>query len=77
MLPISTSELSRVARPLPDHQQDCAFFAHFAGPTTELERISLEVIGTRLAQGADPAAISRADRLLQAYELPFWESLPR
>lgn len=57
--------------------QDCAFFAHFAAPTTELERISLEVIDAGLAQGVDPAGIARAARLLQAYELLFWDSLPR
>ncbi|MGH8897644.1 MAG: transcriptional regulator [Egibacteraceae bacterium] len=54
----------------------CAFFAVFAGPTTELERVSLEVIDAGLAQGADPAAIARAARLLQSYELLFWDSLP-
>jgi hypothetical protein len=72
---------ARMAAALPGHYQisraDCGFFAHFAGPTTELERISLEVIDAGLAQGANPAGISRAARLLQAYELLFWESLPR
>jgi thiaminase len=72
---------ARIADALPDtHQlapQDCAFFAHFAGPTTELERSSLEVIDAGLAQGVEPASIKRAARLLQAYELLFWESLPR
>ncbi len=57
--------------------EDCAFFAHFAGPTTELKRISLEVIDAGLALGVDPAGIARAARLLQAYELLFWHSLPR
>ncbi|MGH3829587.1 MAG: hypothetical protein ACRDRS_03900 [Pseudonocardiaceae bacterium] len=56
---------------------DCAFFAHFAGPTTELERSGLEVIDSGLAQGVDPASIARAARLLQSYELLFWDSLPR
>ena len=56
---------------------DCAFFAHFADPSTELEQISLAVIDAGLAEGADPAAIARAARLLQAYELLFWDSLPR
>ena len=35
------------------------------------------VIDAGLAQGADPAGIARAARLLQAYELLFWDSLPR
>jgi hypothetical protein len=72
---------ARMADALPRSYQltreDCAFFAHFAGPTTELERISLKVIDAGLAQGVDPASIARAARLLQAYELLFWNSLPR
>ena len=72
---------ARMADALPSAYQlaeeDCAFFAHFAGPTTELERISLEVIDAGLAQGVDAARIARAARLLQAYELLFWNSLPR
>jgi thiaminase len=58
-------------------REDCAFFAHFAGPSTELERVSLEVIDAGLAQGVKPASIARAARLLQSYELLFWTSLPR
>lgn len=56
---------------------DCAFFTLFAGPTADLERASLQVIDTDLAQGVDPASIARAARLLQAYELLYWDSLPR
>jgi thiaminase len=56
---------------------DCAFFVGFAGPVTELERTSLEVIDAGLAEGAEPARIARAARLLQAYELLYWTSLPR
>ncbi|HZS21917.1 MAG TPA: transcriptional regulator [Pseudonocardiaceae bacterium] len=58
-------------------QADRAFFRYFAGPATELERASLAVIDAELAHGTDPAGIVRAARLLQAYELLFWESLPR
>jgi TENA/THI-4/PQQC family len=72
---------ARMADALPSTYQltpsDCAFFAHFAAPTTELERTSLEVIDAGLAHGVDPAAVARAARLLQAYELLFWDSLPR
>jgi hypothetical protein len=71
---------ARIADALPARygltEADCGFFAHFAGPTTELERISLEVVDAGLAHGVDPAAIARAARLLQAYELLFWTSLP-
>jgi thiaminase len=55
----------------------CAFFALFAAPPAELERQSLAVIDAGLAQGVEPAAIARASRLLQAYELLYWDSLPR
>ena len=58
-------------------EQDCVFFAQFAGPTTELQRTSLEVIDAGLAQGVEAASIARAARLLQAYELLYWNSLPR
>ena len=72
---------ARIADALPSNYEltsaDCAFFAHFADPSTELEQASLAVIDAGLAEGADPAAIARAARLLQAYELLFWDSLPR
>jgi len=72
---------ARMAAALPANYQisreDCAFFLHFAGPATELEQASLAVIDAELAQGVDPAGIARAARLLQAYELLFWDSLPR
>lgn len=58
-------------------EADCAFLTHFSGPTDELERTSLAVIDAGLAEGVDPAAIARAARLLQAYELQFWQGLPR
>jgi hypothetical protein len=56
--------------------EDCAFFALFAAPTADLERDSLAVIDASLAEGADPVAVARAARLLQAYELLYWDSLP-
>ncbi|MGH8933097.1 MAG: transcriptional regulator [Egibacteraceae bacterium] len=56
--------------------EDCAFFSLFAAPTDDLERASLAVIDAGLRQGADPAVIARAARLLQSYELLFWDSLP-
>lgn len=72
---------ARMAAALPANYQisreGCAFFRHFAGPATELEQASLAVIETGLAHGADPVGIARAARLLQAYELLFWDSLPR
>ncbi len=72
---------ARMAAALPASYQltdvDCAFFAHFAGPSTELERASIQVIDAGLAQGVEATDIARAARLLQAYELLYWDSLPR
>lgn len=72
---------ARMAQALPSTygiaEADCAFFAHFAGPTSELERTSFEVIDAGLVQGVEAARIARAARLLQAYELLYWDSLPR
>jgi len=72
---------ARIAAALPANYQinaeDCAFFLHFTAPATELEQASLAVIDAGLAHGGDLAGIARAARLLQAYELLFWDSLPR
>lgn len=55
---------------------DAAFFALFADPSEELDDTSLKVIDSGLDDGVDPADVARAGRLLQAYELLFWNSLP-
>ncbi|MPZ64862.1 MAG: transcriptional regulator [Pseudonocardiaceae bacterium] len=72
---------ARMAAALPTSygfaEADCAFFAHFAGPTTELKRASVEVLDAGLTHGVTPAAVAQAARLLQAYELLYWDSLPR
>lgn len=72
---------ARMAQALPRHygldDSAVAFFTLFAAPTAELERTSLAVVDAGLTDGAEPAGIARAARLLQAYELLFWNSLPR
>lgn len=72
---------ARMARALPRHygmsEAEIAFFTLFAAPTDDLEQLSLAVIDAGLAGGADPAMIGQAARLLQAYELLYWNSLPR
>jgi pyrroloquinoline quinone (PQQ) biosynthesis protein C len=55
---------------------DVAFFTLFAEPSEELDDTSLRVIDSGLDDGVEPADIGRAGRLLQAYELVFWNSLP-
>lgn len=58
-------------------EADCAFFALFAGPADEFAQAGLEVIDAGLADGVRPALVARAARLLQSYELQFWDGLPR
>lgn len=52
-----------------------AFFDLFAAPAAEFEADSLRVIQGGLDRGVDPVSISRAARLLQAYELLYWDAL--
>lgn len=56
-------------------EADVAFFDHFAAPAPEFEPAALAVIGAGLARGNDPRLIHRAARLLQAYELLYWDTL--
>ncbi|MPZ60949.1 MAG: transcriptional regulator [Propionibacteriales bacterium] len=52
-----------------------AFFDFFAGPPEDFEPRALAVIDQGLAAGDSPSAARRATRLLQAYELSFWDAL--
>ena len=56
----------------PEH---VAFFDLFASPAPGFEAAATAVIEADLAVGADPAAVRRAVRLLQAYELMYWDTL--
>lgn len=52
-----------------------AFFDQFAAPAPEFEADSLRVIEGGLERGIDPQSIRRAARLIQAYELMYWDTL--
>jgi thiaminase len=52
-----------------------AFFTFFASPPPGFEQRALTVIDAGLAAGDDPAHARRATRLLQAYELRFWDGI--
>lgn len=52
-----------------------AFFDHFATPPPNAEADAMAVIEAGLATGADPTLVRRAVRLLQGYELMFWDTL--
>jgi hypothetical protein len=56
-------------------QPDLVFFDGFAAPAPEFERSAREVIQRGLDAGTDPRRIARSARLLQAYELLFWDTL--
>ena len=52
-----------------------AFFDFFASPAEDFEARALQVLGEGLAAGDSPVLARRATRLLQAYELSFWDAL--
>jgi TENA/THI-4/PQQC family protein len=52
------------------------FFALFADPPADFEARSLEVIDAGMARGVDARAVARAARMLQEYELLYWDGLP-
>jgi hypothetical protein len=52
-----------------------AFFDYFAATPPGFESSALAVVDAGLAAGDPPARIVRATRLLQAYELLFWDTL--
>jgi thiaminase len=68
--------LSRILKERYDlDESDVAFFDLFATPAPDFEQGALAVIGHGLARGDDPRPIRRAARLLQAYELLYWDTL--
>ncbi|MGH4012364.1 MAG: transcriptional regulator [Pseudonocardiaceae bacterium] len=52
-----------------------AFFDFFANPPEGFEAHALAVLNEGLAAGDSPLLARRATRLLQAYELSFWDAL--
>lgn len=50
------------------------FFTFFAEPIPGFEEDAIEVIAIGLREGACPVDIRRSARLLQAYELDFWQA---
>jgi thiaminase len=52
-----------------------AFFDLFAAPAPEFEADSLRVIQDGLDRSVDPRGLARAARLIQAYELMYWDTL--
>jgi thiaminase len=69
----------RLSRALQAHYgltpADVAFFDLFATPPPDFATQALAVIRHDLARGADPRLVRRAVRLLQGYELLYWDTL--
>lgn len=55
--------------------EDVAFFTFFATPVPTFDEEAIAVIAEGLRNGAKPRLIKRSARLLQAYELLFWETV--
>ena len=56
-------------------EKDVAFFDLFASPPATFEADALSVIQKGLDRGTEPRLIQRAARLLQAYEVMYWDTL--
>ena len=56
-------------------EKEVAFFDLFASSLTTFEAGALSVIQQGLDRGIEPRLIQRAARLLQAYELMYWDTL--
>jgi hypothetical protein len=52
-----------------------AFFEFFAAPPRGFQENTLAVVQASIDAGDDPSEMRRAARLLQAYELLFWDTL--
>jgi thiaminase len=58
-------------------EKEVAFFDLFASPPATFEANALSVIQQGLDRGTEPRLIKRAARLLQAYELMYWDTVYR
>jgi hypothetical protein len=52
-----------------------AFFDFFTNPPADFQARALAVLNEGLVAGDSPRRAHRASRLLQAYELSFWDAL--
>ncbi|MEE8228890.1 MAG: hypothetical protein V3R69_03360 [candidate division NC10 bacterium] len=55
--------------------EDVAFFDLFSSPPPDFQRGALRVIQEGLERGIEPQQIRRAARMLQGYELLYWDTL--
>ena len=57
--------------------EDLSFFQLFSTPVADFEEKARHVIGAGISQGVEPEAIKEASRMLQGYELMFWDAIYR
>ncbi|MFB0507870.1 MAG: transcriptional regulator [Thermodesulfobacteriota bacterium] len=55
--------------------KDLSFFELFSTPVADFEEKARLVINAGISQGVEPKAIKEASRMLQGYELMFWDAL--
>ncbi|MFQ5914773.1 MAG: transcriptional regulator [Nitrospinota bacterium] len=55
--------------------EDVGFFDLFANPPGDLEDRAAEIVDRDLASGLPPRRVKRSARLLQGYELMFWDAM--
>ncbi|MFQ5691645.1 MAG: transcriptional regulator [Nitrospinota bacterium] len=55
--------------------EDVGFFDLFASPPEDLEERALDIVERDLAAGLSPRRVKRSARLLQGYELMFWDAM--
>lgn len=71
--------MGRVQRALIDvygfTEDETGFFGFFAAPIPGFEENAIDVIAAGLRRGACPRDARRSARLLQAYELDFWQAV--
>jgi thiaminase len=58
-------------------EEDLSFFELFSTPVADFEEKARLVISVGISQGVEPKAIREASRMLQGYELMFWDVLHR
>jgi hypothetical protein len=57
--------------------EDLFFFELFSTPVADFEEKARLVIDAGISRGVEPNAIKEAARMLQGYELMFWDALHR
>lgn len=57
--------------------EDLSFFQLFSTPMADFEEEARLVIDAGISQGVEPEAIKEASRMLQGYELMFWDAIYR